>query len=434
MLKKIFHYFRYAYMNRKVFVFFASLFFCFTICIRPLTAQQLVWELVTDSAAFGPRDGAGAMVYQDRIWLVGGWNPDSTPNRCSEVWTSTDGRNWICVNNQAPWPGRHCMGTAVYQDKMWLIGGDGLTDVWNSSDGVHWNLITEDAPWGPRYKPYVMEFHDTLWLMGGFDVFTENRMAFNDVWCSVNGADWIRVLEHAPWEPRGVIHGKVIFNDRMWILGGGLYNLNGGLLETYYNDVWSSADGIHWQEELDCAPWKGRIHHSIEVFDDKMWLMAGHNKNYLSGPYNLRKDVWFSSDGVQWELMPDIPWAHTHAASIFVYDSALWLAAGYLRNEVWRMTYLPADLLATENKGVLLYPNPAQSIVYVDFLNTGDAEVFTDPVIYDAAGNEVSYALISNSGSGRLLADISDLPDGLYYIMSESQGRGSARKFVKLSK
>ena len=33
------------------------------------------WINVTNSAAYAPRDGAGALVYGGRMWLLGGWNP-----------------------------------------------------------------------------------------------------------------------------------------------------------------------------------------------------------------------------------------------------------------------------------------------------------------------------------------------------------------------
>ena len=34
------------------------------------------WEPVTLKGAFAARDGAGALVFKDKMWLLGGWNPD----------------------------------------------------------------------------------------------------------------------------------------------------------------------------------------------------------------------------------------------------------------------------------------------------------------------------------------------------------------------
>ncbi|MCA9133164.1 MAG: hypothetical protein KDA45_08415, partial [Planctomycetales bacterium] len=53
------------------------------------------WVNVTQTAAYAPRDGAGALVFQDKMWLLGGWNPpdrEHFPLDCNnEVWNSTDG-------------------------------------------------------------------------------------------------------------------------------------------------------------------------------------------------------------------------------------------------------------------------------------------------------------------------------------------------------
>jgi hypothetical protein len=38
------------------------------------------WELVTLTAPFAPRDGAGALTYDGKMWLLGGWNPGDKVN------------------------------------------------------------------------------------------------------------------------------------------------------------------------------------------------------------------------------------------------------------------------------------------------------------------------------------------------------------------
>ena len=43
-------------------------------------AQEYEWIHVTDEAAYAPRDGAGALVFKNRMWLIGGWNPSDKEN------------------------------------------------------------------------------------------------------------------------------------------------------------------------------------------------------------------------------------------------------------------------------------------------------------------------------------------------------------------
>ena len=123
------------------------------------------------SAAYAPRDGAGALVYDNKMWLLGGWNPPDTvnfPRKCNnEVWSSTDGATWTLVkpntfldasfDPETDWEGRHTAGYAVHDNKMWIVGGDPLQghyqfDVWNSTDGATWTHVNagNPVPWGPR--------------------------------------------------------------------------------------------------------------------------------------------------------------------------------------------------------------------------------------------------------------------------------------------
>ncbi len=45
-------------------------------------------------------------------------------------------------------------------------------DVWRSTDGADWELATDDAPWEPRAGAAVVVLDDELFLFGGEDGFT----------------------------------------------------------------------------------------------------------------------------------------------------------------------------------------------------------------------------------------------------------------------
>jgi hypothetical protein len=64
-----------------------------------------------------------------------------------------------------------------------------------------------------------------------------------------------------------------------------------------------------------------------------MWVLEGWNKQN-------RNDVWYSADGVNWREVPDTPWRPRHAASVFVFDKALWMVAGNnMQSDVWKLTH-----------------------------------------------------------------------------------------------
>jgi hypothetical protein len=301
-----------------------------------LTPQQI---LSAEGLQFRPRDGAGALTFEGKMWLLGGWNPGDVPTTNSQVWSSTDGVNWGLVTT-APWEGRHDAGYAVLNNKMWIVGGDKNSghyqnDVWSSSDGVTWDLVTSNVPWANRATQYVLAFDNRLWLMGGQQIFEVPGpvVAYNDVYSSVDGATWQLETPNAAWSRRGIMMGNVVFQGRMWVIGGGQYDVR-----TFNNDVWSSADGIAWKQVLANAPWTARQFHNITVFDNKIWVLAGGDGESQGG----LNDVWYSTDGATWTQLEGSPWISRHAASVFVQNNYLWLACGSdvsTYNDVWKMGY-----------------------------------------------------------------------------------------------
>lgn len=308
--------------------------------------QPYEWTCITEDAAFAGRDGAGALVFNGRMWLLGGWNPNDKvnfPRICnSEVWSSVDGAEWTLENPQAPWEGRHCAGYVVHQGRMWIVGGDAnqghyQNDVWSSADGVNWDMVTDSIPWGPRILHFTFAFDGNIWIMGGQtspQFAPADEKFYTDVWCSPDGVNWTCVTDNVPWPSRGMSGGSVVFQDRMWILGGGTYDTPTTPERLYYNDVWSTADGVNWQQHVETAAWEARQYHDVAVFDGNMWVLDGCRR-----PTGNRNDVWYSSDGVDWQELPDTPWAPRHAASVFAHDDALWMVAGNnMFPDVWKLT------------------------------------------------------------------------------------------------
>ncbi len=353
-------------MHRLTKPVFHAIAFGLTLCIQlvasaqqqtpPAESAKYTWIKVTGKAAFAPRDGAGALAYKGSMWLLGGWNPsDKThfPLKCSnDVWRSDDGAHWNLVrpntygtdrfDPEREWEGRHTAGYAVFKNTMWIVGGDPLQghyqyDVWNSDDGKTWSHVNKghEVAWGPRVLHYTVVFQNKIWVMGGQTTpqFAPAEERFcDDIWNSTDGIHWTEIEavgQH--WPARGMIGGSTVFKDRIWILGGGTYDTPEVPERKFYNDVWSSPDGVHWECHVEHAPWHPRQYHEVAVFDGRMWLLEGWNMGN-------RNDVWYSEDGVSWHELPDTPWAPRHAASVFVYADALWVVAGNnMESDVWKL-------------------------------------------------------------------------------------------------
>jgi hypothetical protein len=293
------------------------------------------WEKVSE-LPFSMRDGVGVVHFKGEKWMIGGWKYGPLTN---DIYKSSDAINWEKVGN-AEWPGRHGAGMVVFKDKIWVISGDGHPDVWSSEDGVNWTEEVTRAPWGKRYAPYIAVFRDKIWLMGGISYWDENdnysqynEQAFNDVWSSIDGVNWKLETKAAAWGPRGTIHGSVIFNDEIWILGGGSKFWN---RPTYiYNDVWKSRNGIDWELVTGSAGWNPRIHFSTIAFDNKLWAIDG-----TTATEALTNEVWYSKDGKDWnKLNSATSFPPTHASTLFEHNGSLYMAAGYDIDGIYR--YIP---------------------------------------------------------------------------------------------
>jgi hypothetical protein len=112
------------------------------------------------------------------------------------------------------------------------------------------------------------------------------------------------------------------------------------------NDVWCSADGVHWTEVLAEAPWQPRIWFSAVVYRGRMWVLGGSTHGN-----KLLVDVWHSKDGRNWTaLKSDVAWSPRHEHSAFVFDDKIWVAGGHalpLNNEVWSL-HIPKDRFKNE--------------------------------------------------------------------------------------
>jgi hypothetical protein len=329
-------------------------------------AHAYAWSLGSEAAEFAGRDGAGAVTFNGKAWLLGGWRwagaggtnfpQTGTPGCCttSEVWSSADGVTWS-FETIAPWAGRHMAGWAVFNGRMWVVGGDNNkgyyeTDVWSSVDGVTWEQVATDVPWAPRVLHYVVAFNGKLYIMGGQQVpaalvpipspYPAAPVYYSDVWSSPDGVTW----EQVGSMPRalGMICGTVVFNDQLWVIGGGTYGDDtqsvGGVT---YNEVWSTSDGVTWTQHAD-APWPARRYHNAVVFDGKLWVLAGIGDDGSPD----KNDVWYSADGETWTELPSTPWGERHAATAFVFNSALWITGGtdngqLQHNDVWRLQVQP---------------------------------------------------------------------------------------------
>lgn len=250
------------------------------------------WKLETKEAPFRHTDLPMTLTFKDRLWFMGGWHGGRLKHASAsnEVWSSEDGVTWKQATRAAGWSPRIAAGAVVFKNRMWILGGvqkyyfgddsDLRNDVWSSADGTTWKQETARAPWPPRAYHAAVVHDDKIWVFGGGNYVPRYR-AYNDVWCSSDGVNWTEVTSSAPWAPR-IWFSAVAYRDHLWLLGGWFGPKMGS---KNYNDVWISRDGKSWSEFKSKTIWPPRHEHSAYVHRDSLWVVAG-----MTPP--LQNDVW----------------------------------------------------------------------------------------------------------------------------------------------
>ncbi|MBL8320536.1 MAG: hypothetical protein JNJ42_19175 [Burkholderiaceae bacterium] len=295
------------------------------------------WRSLDNGASWRWRDGAGLLAKDGGLYLMGGWSGGVDMN--SDVWFTRDLLHWIERTPRAPWNGRHGAGWVVHADRLWVIGGDLFTDVWSSTDGNDWRLETQAAAFGERYTPIGASLNGRLLIYGGMAWGPSRWCAympecfaygFNDVWSSNDGVTWTAVQPAAPWTPRGLIHGSIVFNGRTYIIGGGLKlaSTSSVLAETTaeHHDVWSSDDGVHWRQEADDAGFSPRTHLATLGTEHGCYIAGGSVMYQLA----VTNEVYFAPDCVRFRLLPGYEQLGVrHAASIAQFNGSIVILGGH---------------------------------------------------------------------------------------------------------
>jgi hypothetical protein len=281
------------------------------------------WVRVTEHAPFAPRDTSEGVVFAGKMWLSNGWLGGEKLER--DLWTSTDGVAWTLASTNTPYDGYAEM--TVYGGKIWAVKGS----VWNSADGAHWKQVAEKTPFGARGYGELLVHRRKMWQLG----------SGQDVWNTRDGVSWNCATTNAGYGPRFAA-AAASFKGKLWVMGGAIEKTNTPPEKLYqkfttFNDVWCSANGADWTRAVEHAPWGPRMWFIPIVYADRLWIIGGfdnvHRANF--------DDVWCTQDGIQWHrLKTKTKFSPRHEATVYVYDHSLWIVAGNswpLMNDVWKL-------------------------------------------------------------------------------------------------
>ncbi|ARU27959.1 hypothetical protein CBR65_11255 [Cellvibrio sp. PSBB006] len=211
-------------------------------------------------------------------------------------------------------PVRRGAESFAFNDKLWIIGGyesGARNDIWSSVDGANWKIELEQGAFSGREYHRVAHFNNQLWLIGG----DSSKGPTNDVWSSSDGINWTLRNANSPFSPR-YGHALVAFNGKLWLIGGEDD-------ESWFGDIWSSSNGINWVQETDLAVFGARTSFEVIEFEGQLLLSGGYGE---SGRTN---DIWTSLDGVNWSLAIEYAnFSRRYGHAIHEVDGRLWLTGG----------------------------------------------------------------------------------------------------------
>lgn len=221
-----------------------------------------------------------------------------------------------------------------------LAFGDSIffNDVWKSGNsGKDWSRISSGlgAPWASRAYFQAVTKGPYMYVIGG-----QNSVAFpnpdptcggalppgvpcpvsilasdffNDVWRSRDGVHWQQMTDDAAWSERAGL-SAVSHNGWIYVMGGSVNDDTaiigpGGPPRIYYNDVYRSRDGRNWKKMTGAAPWAPRAGAVVVSRGAYMYMLGGED-GFVCNPFTPRcppyfNDVWKSKNGRHWTLVTE---------------------------------------------------------------------------------------------------------------------------------
>ena len=251
---------------------------------------------LTANAGFSSRRNHSITEFNGKLWMIGGGNDSSG---FKDVWSSIDGENWLLeVENPFDFFSKNNHTAIVFKEKFWIIGG-GFSDIWSSTNGKDWVRNENVGAFGSREGHTTVVYDDKLWVIGG----NKGSEQMNDVWYSEDGATWEQATESAQFSPR-TDHTTVVFDGKMYVMGGTAVQ---GFSPLFYNDIYTSTDGVNWTEVTTESVFEIRANHSSLIYDNKMWVIGGWqavtNEETTEQELTTFADVWYSENGSEWNKL-----------------------------------------------------------------------------------------------------------------------------------
>jgi hypothetical protein len=106
------------------------------------------------------------------MWVIAGATAPGCPSLgpsafYNDVWFSSDGVNWTAATTNAPFAARSHVFATVFNNQIWIMGGynatfQPFTDAWYSTDGINWTQASLPAGLVTNGYPNFI-FQNEIW-------------------------------------------------------------------------------------------------------------------------------------------------------------------------------------------------------------------------------------------------------------------------------
>ncbi|MBT8313897.1 MAG: hypothetical protein KJP26_05500 [Maribacter sp.] len=297
----------------------------FTFKTQYVTETQL-----TGNAPFSKRSFSTTTVFNDKIWVIGGQDEDR--NVLADVWSSADGSNWNLETDAAAFGPRKSHAVVVFENKMWVYSGsDGSylnNEIWSSTDGMNWVQEENDSPFNklPFYGQTantMFVFDDKIWRLAAYDGSIGDLTSERYIWNSADGKNWNLVSENHGLDKK---YGMAVveFQGKLMALEGSIDEGN------KFNKVWESTDGINWDLRNENIPFEFGSYTGAVVHQDKLFVTTGSGY----------QELWFTEDGSNWtKAVESREYPTRHVNSSIAFNNKIFIVGGGTHitayNDVW---------------------------------------------------------------------------------------------------
>ena len=257
-----------------------------------------------------------------RMWLLGGdggYDPNTQSTTKNTIWSSSNGVDWT-QHAQLLTEARSRGAAIVYANKIWYLGGTSISagvtafhaNVWMSSNGVDWTPYSHILKGNRVAFQSAAVFQDKMWLLGGADSDSPSGVR-DTAWSLTDGNDWsVGTLGYSVGK-----HTVGVINGKLWIFGG---HGNASIM----NYISSSSNGMDWLTNSTNFLPSSLVDASIASLSGSIYIAGGTNT--VTDPL---KSVITSSDGEKWDSAGgDLP-APRVMGSMVSFKNKLWYVGGW---------------------------------------------------------------------------------------------------------